>query len=195
MLLSNRNRREGNFLKVNGWIFLNIQRNTIFYLCTGKKLQIFCKKNHVCTSVMQNIGYFCKKNWRGWLTELKFCRHVDETFSWKKPKQVFCHLRPSLWKCNLKYLNICLQYWWTQISALAVFWKQDQLVPCHLDFVFTSCLLTAWIATDSMAIFTAAVGCVQLVPKYISKVNLSSCRSPNISVWKNWTGRKWGRWW
>ena len=49
------------FFKVNGWIFLIFQPNLILLLCTGKKLQIFCEKNYVYTSMMQNIGYFSKK--------------------------------------------------------------------------------------------------------------------------------------
>ena len=41
----------------------------------------------------------------------------------------------------------------------------------------------------------AAPDCVQLVPKYFSKVKLCSWQSPNISVWNNYTAIKWVRWW
>ena len=41
----------------------------------------------------------------------------------------------------------------------------------------------------------AAPDCVQLVPKYFSKVKLCSWQSPNISVWNNYTARKWVLWW
>ena len=67
-----------------------------------------------------------------------------------------------------------------------------QLVP---TISFTSCLQSAWTAIDFFVNLAAAVDCVQLVPKYYSKVKLRSWQSPNISVWNNWTARKWGRWW
>ena len=38
---------------------------------------------------------------------------------------------------------------------------------------YLSCLQNAWITTDLLAIFTAAVDYGQLVPKYKSKVNLT----------------------
>ena len=59
---------------------------------------------------------------------------------------------------------------------------------------YLSCLQNAWITTDLLAIFTAAVDYGQLVPKYKSKVNLSSWRSPNISVWNNYILKKWEPW-
>ena len=80
-----------------------------------------------------NIGYFCKKREGVDWQELKFCTHVDKTFSWRK-KTVFYHLRPSLWKCNLKYLDICLQSWMNSNICVGCFWKHDQLVPKSFCF-------------------------------------------------------------
>ena len=33
----------------------------LFFFCTGMTMQIFNQKNNICTLVVQNIGYFCKK--------------------------------------------------------------------------------------------------------------------------------------
>ena len=44
----------------------------------------------------------------------------------------------------------------------------------------TSFLQSAWIETDSVVNLSSAVDCVQLVPKYISKVKLDRGQSPNI---------------
>ena len=72
-----------------------------------------------------------------------------------------CCLFPSIYK----YL-VCL-------SESSV-----QLVPTILQFYSHN----ACIAVDFLLNLAAAVDCVQLVPKYYSKVKLRSWRSPNISV-------------
>ena len=50
-----------------------------------------------------------------------------------------------------------------------------------LKVSFTSFLQPAWITTDSVVYPSSAVGCVQQVPKYISKVKLDRGQSSNIS--------------
>ena len=50
-----------------------------------------------------------------------------------------------------------------------------------LKVSFTSFLQPAWIKTDSFVNPSSAVGCVQLVPEYISKVKLDRRQSSNIS--------------
>ena len=49
-----------------------------------------------------------------------------------------------------------------------------------LKISFISFLQIAWIETDSIENSFSAVGCVQLVPKYKSKVKLDRGQSPNI---------------
>ena len=53
-----------------------------------------------------------------------------------------------------------------------------QLVPTILQFYSHN----ACIAVDFLLNLAAAVDCVQLVPKYYSKVKLNSWQSPNVSV-------------
>jgi len=59
----------------------------------------------------------------------------------------------------------------------ASFKSNIQLV---LKISFTSFQHPAWIETDSIINPSSAVDCVQLVPKYISKVKLNRGQSPNI---------------
>ena len=54
--------KERFLLKVKGWIFLTFQPKMNFSICSEVKLQIFYQKNNVYASVMQNIGYLCKKH-------------------------------------------------------------------------------------------------------------------------------------
>ena len=72
--------------------------------------------------------------------------------------------------------NISLSYILRKIFA-ARFESYIQLV---LKISFTSFLQPALIETDSIVNPSSAVGCVQLVPKYTSKVKLDRGQSPNI---------------
>ena len=51
-----------------------------------------------------------------------------------------------------------------------------------LNISFTSFPQSALIETDSIVNPSSAVGCVQLVPNYISKVKLDRGKSPNIFI-------------
>ena len=63
-----------------------------------------------------------------------------------------------------------------------------QLVPSTLSTSFPQ---PVYIATDSLAFFTAAEHCFQLVPKYKLKVKLQRRKHPNIFIWNNSCLRKW----
>ena len=141
-----------------------------------------CQK---CVIWSQKTCCWCQAN-------LKFCidancvvlkkTRQNNFFAWAEQ-----HGQNGIWN-----LEIFVEYFRRLKYLMCLSEAGVQLVPTIL---FTSCLQNAWIATDSLEMFTDAVDCGQLVPKYKSKVNLSSWRSPNISVWNNWTARKWGLWW
>ena len=56
----------------------------------------------------------------------------------------------------------------------------ESYIQLVLKIWFTSFLQPAWNETDSNVNPSSAVGCVQLVPQYISKVKLDRGESPNI---------------
>ena len=141
---------------------------------------------------MTNMAFFNKK------PEGLDCE--TSNFSWrhKRPvvkkhlKIIFFTVQPFIVKMQFeiwkylpsklflpKYLTCCLH-------------NSVQLVPTIL---FPSFLQPASIETDPIANPPSAVDRIQLVPKYISKVKLGSWQSPNISVWNNYTARKWVLWW
>ena len=70
----------------------------------------------------------------------------------------------------------------------SVFKGSVQLV---LLILFPSFRQPVWIATDSLAIFTASENSFQLVPKYKLKVKLLRRKQPNIFIWNNSGLRKW----
>ena len=44
------------------WSFIHFPAKYYFLVCTGVKMLIFKEKNNICTFVVQNKGYLCKKN-------------------------------------------------------------------------------------------------------------------------------------
>ena len=141
-----------------------------------------CQK---CVIWSQKTCCWCQAN-------LKFCIDANCVVLKKTRQNNFSAWAEQHGQNGIWNLEIFVEYFHRLKYLICLSEAGVQLVPTIL---FTSCLQNAWIATDSLAIFTAAVDCGQLVPKYKSKVNLSSWRSPNISVWNNWTARKWGLWW
>ena len=135
---------------------------------------------------------FFDKMWIAGLIDLKFFMKTKEASRKKTSKNKFfisqaLHCENAIW--NLQIFSVIF-------SSPNIF---DRL---FLDWCstrplisFTSFLQPAWIETGSIVNPSSALDCVQLVPKYYSKVKLRSWQSPNISVWNNWTARKWGRWW
>ena len=104
-------------------------------------------------------------------------------FSWRQSRSILRkHLKIifsqhsfSLWKCNLKYTNI---YHYLFIATNIWF--------AVLQLVFNSSLQPDWIETDNIVIHPSAVGCDQLVPKYISKVKLDRWKSLISIFTKEW---------
>ena len=75
---------------------------------------------------------------------------------------------------------------------LMLFWGWCSTRPHYFIHILPpDCLNCNWLFVN----LAAAPDCVQLVPKYFSKVKLCSWQSPNISVWNNETSGKWERWW
>ena len=62
--------------------------------------------------------------------------------------------------------------------------------------LISSFLLSAWIETGSIVNPSSAVGCVQLVPKYICSKSETGPRTiSEYFLWNNHTEGKWGPWW
>ena len=75
-----------------------------------------CAKQCVCKAC--NVDYLYLDERLGHEFQFFFMKMKPSP---KKTDKYFSHWSYSLWKCNLKYPNICFQTWWAQISGL--FWK------------------------------------------------------------------------
>ena len=87
---------------------------------------------------------------------------------------------PSWWKWNLEYMNICLQSWWTQISALAVF--ENMINSSPKAFAFKSRgVITSQSFLMKMSNNSYCSVLIQLVLQiYVKKVKLHPNCNPNI---------------
>ena len=74
-----------------------------------------CAKQCVCKAC--NVDYLYLDERLGHEFQFFFVKMKPSP---KKTDKYFSHWSYSLWKCNLKYPNICFQTWWAQISAWIV---------------------------------------------------------------------------
>ena len=142
--------------------------------------------------MIKNMAFFYKKpeglDWETW------------NFSWRHKRSVVKkHLKIIVFSVQPFIVKMQFEIWKYLPSKLFLpkylscrLHNSVQLVP---KILFTSFLQPASIETDPIANPPSAVDRIQLVPKYISKVKLGSWQSPNISVWNNYTARKWVLWW
>ena len=102
--------------------------------------------------------------------QCRFCKLIKKNWTNEKIGQIEANLSQSRLMLTSGKCSPC--------KIFAVSFK------CYIRLVlknsFTSFLQPAWIETDSVVIPSSAVGCVQLVPEYISKVKLDRWQSPNI---------------
>ena len=163
----------------------------IIPVLTGEKLFKYWRKN-IPVTYLSKMSYLLLKNL--FLVSVKLqIQHTSKLpYAEKKPQNNFFnwgqeHCENGIWN---------IQIFFTFFHNLKIFdvrfEASVQLVPTIL---FTSFLQPASIETDPIANPPSAVDRIQLVPKYISKVKLGSWQSPNISVWNNYTARKWVLWW
>ena len=137
-------------------------------------------------------GIFLQKTWRAGLWNPKFYMKTQEASCKKISQNNFfhsaaLHCENAIW--NLQIFSVIFSS--SNIFDMP-FWDLCSTRPLIL---FTSFLQLAWIETGSIVNPSSVLDCVQLVPKYYSKVKVRSWQSPNISVWNNKTARKWVRWW
>ena len=160
---------------------LNFVPNMIIPVLTGEKLFKYWRKN-IPVTYLSKMGYLLAKNLLLVSDKLQI-RHTSKLpYAEKKPQNNFFirgqeHCENGMWN---------IQIFFTFFHNLKIFdvrfEASVQLVP---TISFTSCLQSAWTAIDFFVNLADAVDCVQLVPKYYSKVNLRSWQSPTIFVWNN----------
>ena len=119
------------------------------------------------------------------------CWAIKSCWEKKQKKNIFLPGQPFLVQIFSKYFN---HHFHLKILCKifdAVLRQVLNSSPQFIHILPAHCLKCNWFLVN----LAAAVDCVQLVPKYYSKVKLRSWQSPNISVWNNETSGKWGRWW
>ena len=131
-----------------------------------------CKK---CDTYWQKTCCWC-------LGKLKFGTQVNQFVPKKKHQNNFfprCkhHCQNWIWNIQIFYV-ICFH----RVKYLLLFWGWCSTRPHNIIHILPAdCLNCYWLFLN----LAAAVDCVQLIPKYHSKVKLRSWQSPNISVWNN----------
>ena len=160
---------------------LNFVPNMLIPVLTGEKtVQILEEKysRHIFVENGISIG---KKPVAG-VSETSNSAHRQITSCQEKTSKLCFSLGPaSLWKRNLKY-TIFFRDFVHSVNYLMLFWGQCSIRPHNVIHILPAdCLNCIWLWVN----LAAAEDCVQLIPKYYSKVKLRNWQSPNISVWNN----------
>ena len=86
----------------------------------GVKMHTVKQKNNICTLVVQNIGYFCKKlellDWQGW----NFSHMQMKSLSKRDQKTFFLSVEQFIVKTQFEISKYLLQSLWAQIFAGAI---------------------------------------------------------------------------
>ena len=128
--------------------------------------------SHIC----QKRDIYWQKTccWCQW--NLRFCTQANYPELKKTVQNNFFHWGQQHCENGIWNLQIFAVIYSTSKIFDVFFWGKCSTRPYIL---FTSFLQLAWIETDSSVNLSSAVGCIQLVPKYISKVKLDRGQPPN----------------
>ena len=100
-----------------------------YWYLLGVKMQIFNQKNNICTSVVQNIGYFCKKlellDWQHWNfshMQMKSCPEKDQ-------KTIFLSVEQFIVKTQFEISKYLISILMSSSICGGRFGRSVQLVP------------------------------------------------------------------
>ena len=169
----------------------NFDQNMIIPALTGEKLDRIWRKN-IPITYLSKMRQSLSKNLLLVSDKLQI-RHTGKlTYAKKENSNItFLSGARNIVKMGSE-ISKYFSWFFQSAKYLMLFWGWCSTRPHYFIHILPpDCLNCNWLFVN----LAAAPDCVQLVPKYFSKVKLCSWQSPNISVWNNYTAIKWVRWW
>ena len=129
---------------------------------TGVKMHTVKQKNNICTLVVQNIGYFCKKlellDWQHWNfshMQMRSCPKKDQKTIFLSVEQFIVKTQFEIYKYLLSIFvssNICVGCLGTSVQLVPQTWEvwREKVQTAWLDVQFClSCQLVLQIYIES----------------------------------------------